>query len=121
MNSTILTVNMDKTFTEQVSSVFEKIGISVISSTNGLDGLNQARAVNPDLVITDITLPYLNGFHLCKLLKNDERFDHIPVVFASINDDQDTQYIVNQVGADAFIKKPVTNEALVRELIRILP
>jgi len=121
MKSTILTVNMDMTFTEQVSSVFEKIGITVISSINGLDGLNQARKTKPDLVITDITLPYLNGLHLCKLLKNDERFDHIPVVFASIKDDQDTQYLISQVGGNAFIKKPVTNEELVQELIEILP
>ena len=79
---------------------------SVLRATNGLEGWTQATDLIPDLIISDIDMPGLDGFGLCRKLKEDRRTQHIPVVLLT-----ETTSVENRIkglaqGADDYIIKP---------------
>ena len=90
MNSNrILIIDQDATFIQTVSNYFKSIGIEVYSTGDGIEGYRMAKEAKPGVVILDTELPNLNGFQVCRLLKGDDRYQHIPVVFVSSNDSQE--------------------------------
>ena len=81
MNSNrILIIDQDAAFIQTVSGYFSSIGIEVVSSGDGIEGYRMAKEVTPGIVILDTELPNLDGFQVCRLLKGDDRYQHIPIV-----------------------------------------
>ncbi|WP_419698494.1 response regulator [Mucilaginibacter sp. NFX135] len=78
----------------------------VIDSENGLVGFEKSIASIPDIIISDIQMPGINGIELCKLLKKDERTSHIPIVLITGYDDEKGQLISLKNGADDYVTKP---------------
>lgn len=78
----------------------------VIEASNGLQGLEMAFLYNPDLILSDIMMPYMDGVELCKRIKSDERTSHVPVVLLSALHAQDKQIEGLEQGADDYIFKP---------------
>lgn len=99
-----------------------KTHYNVISATNGKLGVEKAIEHIPDVIISDIMMPELNGFELCKTVKNDERTSHIPIILltAKATDQDKIRGLSN--GADAFITKPFNKAELfirIQELIKL--
>ena len=65
---------------ETVRFPLEMEGFNVLVSYNGEDALNKARKESPDLIILDLMLPKLDGYKVCRLLKFDEKYKHIPIL-----------------------------------------
>ncbi|PKN17014.1 MAG: hypothetical protein CVU71_17870 [Deltaproteobacteria bacterium HGW-Deltaproteobacteria-6] len=82
-------------------------GYTVEEAHNGSEALAQVRANVPDMVISDILMPEMDGFTFCRILKKDEQLRHIPFIFytATYTDPRDEKLALN-MGADAFIVKP---------------
>ena len=120
MNNKILIIDTDDVFTGQCKAHLESFGIEVLVSSDGTEGLRMAQKYKPGAVIMDITLPYLNGFHVCKLLKNDSRYKDIPVVFISSREDPEDILNSRRVGGTLFLRKPIDANHLTDELIQIL-
>ena len=120
MNNKILIIDTDDVFTGQCKAHLESLGIEVLVSSDGTEGLRMAQKYKPGAVITDITLPYLNGFHVCKLLKNDSRYKDIPVIFISSREDPEDILNSRRVGGTLFLRKPIDANHLTDELIQIL-
>src|SRR4030067_2866637 len=81
MNSKkILMVDGEVDLVETIRFPLEMEGFNVLVSYNGEDALNQARKENPDLILLDLMLPKLDGYKVCRLLKFDERYKHIPIL-----------------------------------------
>lgn len=78
----------------------------VIDSENGLIGFERSIAAIPDIIISDIQMPGINGIELCKLLKRDERTSHIPIVLITGYDDEKGQLNSLKNGADDYVTKP---------------
>jgi signal transduction histidine kinase/ligand-binding sensor domain-containing protein/DNA-binding response OmpR family regulator len=78
----------------------------VIEAGNGMQGLDMAFLYNPDLILSDIMMPYMDGLELCKRIKSDERTSHVPVVLLSALHAQDKQIEGLEQGADDYIFKP---------------
>jgi signal transduction histidine kinase/CheY-like chemotaxis protein len=78
----------------------------VIQASNGMEGLDMAFIYNPDLVLSDIMMPYMDGLELCKKIKSDERTSHLPVILLSALHSQEKQLEVLSLGADDYIFKP---------------
>ncbi len=80
----------------------------VIDSEDGLTGLERAITTVPDIIISDIQMPGINGIKLCKLLKEDKRTALIPVVLITGYDDE--QYLLSGLrnGADDYVTKPLS-------------
>ena len=85
---------------------------SVIESVNGKEGLLIALSKNPDLIITDVMMPEMDGKELCKLLKTNFKTSHIPIIMLSALADIDDKIQGLETGADAYVEKPFNVEIL---------
>lgn len=92
----------------------------VLEAENGTTGLAVAMNEVPDLIITDITMPEMDGNELCRILKNDERTSHIPVIMltAKVAVEQQIEGLEN--GADLYLTKPFSIKVLKNYIINLL-
>ena len=79
----------------------------VIQAVNGRDGLEKARKQMPDLVVTDLMMPLLDGISLCRELKLDPEMSHVPVIILTAKASVDSQIEGLETGADDYVIKPV--------------
>ncbi len=95
----------------------------VLTAQSGPDGIEKARADQPDTILLDTRMPGMDGYKVCEALKSLEKTKHIPVIMLTAVD-TDTQSLVKglSVGADAFFTKPVDEVELasqVKAMLRI--
>jgi YesN/AraC family two-component response regulator len=79
---------------------------NVIQATNGQIGYNKLIKQTPDLVISDIKMPKMDGIELCQKIKSDARYNHIPFILLSDNTRENIKLDSLDVGADAYLAKP---------------
>jgi len=79
----------------------------VIEADNGKDGLNMAFEQSPDLIMTDIMIPYMSGIELCRELKTNIMTAHIPVIILTAQTAVESQIEGLEAGADFYVTKPV--------------
>lgn len=103
-----------------LESILRSYGHEVSSARNGAEALEVARLDRPDLIITDIFMPVIDGFALCRAWKADEFLKTIPLIFytATYVDPKDEQFAFS-LGADRFLVKPQKPEALM-ETVRLV-
>ena len=102
----ILVVDDEVDLVETVRFPLEMEGYHVLVSYNGEDALNQARKENPDLILLDLMLPKLDGYKVCRLLKFDERYKHIPILMLTAKTQEKDKVLGLETGADEYITKP---------------
>jgi len=89
----------------------------VKTATNGQQGIELARAVDPDVVLLDVVMPGMDGFEVCRRLKDDEHLRQIPVVFlTALRSDRDSRLKAIEVGAEGFLTKPIEEAALITQV-----
>lgn len=96
-----------------------KLNYEVVTAENGQEGLDRARELKPDLILTDLSMPYIRGDELCRRIKADPATQHIPVIImtASIKGAADNSTIA---GADEKILKPFEPEKLIEKIKKLL-
>lgn len=105
---------------EKLRFVLEKHNFDVILTTNGKEALQQVGTANPDLIISDIIMPELNGFELCHLLKSTKETKDIPVILlTSLSSTEDVLDGIN-CGADSFITKPFEENYLISNINNVI-
>jgi response regulator RpfG family c-di-GMP phosphodiesterase len=97
-----------------------QMGFQVLTAENGRLGLEMARDLHPDLILSDIDMPEMNGFEFCQAINADERTAHIPFVVMSTNRDRSHMKRIMQHGAAAYIVKPFIMDQLVILIEKIL-
>ncbi len=118
---TILIIEDDRSINKLLERFLATEGFRVLKSFNGRDGMDQFYKHKPDLVISDINMPYMNGFEVCKEIKSKEEFRLIPVILLTSRDDNQSKIIGIEAGADDFIVKPVNRfllSARIKSLIK---
>ncbi|KPM46675.1 ATP-binding protein [Jiulongibacter sediminis] len=83
-----------------------------ITAKDGKAGLQLAEEIIPDLIITDVMMPEMDGYQLCKALKSNPITDHIPVIMLTARSGRDSKISGLETGADAFLGKPFDKEEL---------
>jgi two-component system, OmpR family, alkaline phosphatase synthesis response regulator PhoP len=81
-------------------------GYTVESASDGQEGLKKAREIKPDVILLDLMLPKLDGYKVCRLLKFDDRFKHIPIIILSARTQEGDQTLALEMGANRFVTKP---------------
>ena len=89
-----------------LAEYLENSGYAVIEAIDGLEAIRQIQTYHPDLVITDIVMPRMNGYELCRWIKSDPQTKSIPVMMCSTKDEEFDRYWGLKQGADAYIAKP---------------
>lgn len=107
----VLVVDDDEMLREQLAMVLERLGHTVIMAEHGRAGLEAAERDAPDLVITDLSMPGMDGFELLERLKSGTRTQHIPVIVVSGEGDAASVVRCLERGAEDHLTKPY--EALV--------
>ncbi|MDP3443441.1 MAG: PAS domain S-box protein, partial [Ignavibacteria bacterium] len=97
--------------------------INVITAHDGATGIELARIHNPNIIMLDILMPMLDGFEVCRILKNDVNTSDIPVVFVTaLKENRENKIRALQAGAEGFLAKPIDNielVALVKTMLKI--
>ena len=92
----------------------------VISTSNGAEALETSFQYMPDLVVSDIMMPELDGYELCKAIKNDQRTSHIPVILLTAKSDDHSHIQGLELGADSYLSKPFNPAVLVSYVRRLI-
>ncbi|WP_231426163.1 two-component regulator propeller domain-containing protein [Pedobacter sp. Leaf250] len=103
---TVLIVEDDPSLLEFLSKSFIAEGYHTIRSKNGKEALKQLDNHQVDLVISDVMMPVMDGIELCKIIKNDIDYSHLPVVLLTAKTNTDAEIQGLESGADAYISKP---------------
>jgi two-component system alkaline phosphatase synthesis response regulator PhoP len=112
----ILLVDDEVDLVETVRFPLEMEGYHVLVSYNGEDALNQARKENPDLILLDLMLPKLDGYKVCRLLKFDERYKHIPILMLTAKTQEKDKVLGLETGANEYITKPFEMDFLMKKV-----
>ncbi len=112
----ILVVDDEVDLVETVRFPLEMEGYHVLVSYNGEDALNQARKESPDLILLDLMLPKLDGYKVCRLLKFDERYKHIPILMLTAKTQEKDKVLGLETGADEYITKPFEMDYLMEKV-----
>ncbi|MGD9158498.1 MAG: response regulator [Desulfobacteraceae bacterium] len=111
----VLIVDDNKQNLYMAEVLFSKNGYSVETAINGKEALRKAKGNPPDLIISDILMPVMDGFSLCREWKSDEQLRKIPFVFytATYTEPEDEKFALS-LGAERFIIKPMDTDELLR-------
>ncbi len=116
----ILLVEDEKDLVEVVKIRLEASGYEVLTAADGQQALDKARAQKPDLIILDLMLPRVDGYKVCRMLKFDEKYKHIPVIIFSARAQEADKKLAQEVGAEAYITKPFEPQALLAKIEELL-
>ncbi len=119
-NRQILLVEDDLYSSETLKFALEVKGHNVTLATNGRDALNMVNNEIPQLIILDIMMPKMDGYHFCRLLKFDTRFKHIPVIIVSSKIQESDRRLGLACGGDEYITKPYDLNMLINTVEKYL-
>jgi two-component system NtrC family sensor kinase len=120
-NARILVVDDDPHLLRVTTRLLENAGHEVTTAGMGTEGLRLAKEQKPDLILLDVMLPDINGFEVCRRIKNSPELAHIYVVILSGRRiDSDSQAEGLEIGADEYIVRPLTNRELLARVHTML-
>jgi len=117
---TILVVDDEAEFVDFITERLEAKKFRVLRAFNGKDGLEKARSDKPDLMVLDVTMPGISGFDVCIKLKTDEGLKDMPIIMVTAKFQPNDVEFGKEVGADAYITKPVELDLLLKEINGLL-
>ncbi|TWU14014.1 Phosphate regulon transcriptional regulatory protein PhoB [Symmachiella macrocystis] len=110
----------EKSLVDVLTYNFENEGFEVLSATDGMDGLNQARAHHPDIIILDVMLPVMEGLEVCRQLRSDSRTSDIPVLMLTAKSEEVDEIVGFRMGADDYVTKPFKLKPLIQRIKALL-
>jgi two-component system sensor histidine kinase/response regulator len=108
----IVIVEDSPTQAEQLKCIIETHGYHVVAASNGREALALLRSDKPNLVISDIVMPEMDGYELCKQIKTDEKLKDVPVILLTALSDPADVIRGLECGADNFLTKPYDERVL---------
>ena len=111
----VLVIDDDPSIRDILTRVLVAEGLKPVTASDGEEGLQRARELDPDLIILDVLMPKVDGWSVLSALKADDQLSDIPVIIQSVSDDRDLGYML---GATEYLVKPVDRVKLLTLLRR---
>ena len=96
-----------------ISDVLKEADYEVVTASSGEEGLQKVREEKPDLVLLDVVMPGMDGFEVCKILRDDESNNLMPIIMLTAQENEDDKLEGLELGADDYIIKPFNSRELV--------
>jgi phosphate regulon transcriptional regulator PhoB len=109
----VLVVEDERDVAELIRYNLAKEGYDVLVTASGSDAVKQAREARPDLVLLDIMVPHVNGWEVCRRLKQDAETRAIPVIMVTGRVEEGDKVLGFEMGADDYVTKPFSPRELV--------
>ena len=97
-----------------------KHSFTIVEAVNGKDGWQKALALHPNLIVSDVSMPEMNGIDLCKKIKADKRTAHLPIILLTALTDEENQLAGLTNGANDYISKPFNFQILLSKINGLL-
>ncbi len=127
MSAKILVVDDDPEIREAIGLILDANGYEVATAEDGIDGLNKLKDEKPDLMVLDLLMPRLDGFGVCKELKDPRwaKYGHIPIIIlSSVREDASKRRYELETGlqldVDDYVEKPIEHTILLERIGKIL-
>jgi DNA-binding response OmpR family regulator len=116
----ILVVDDQENIARIVRMMLENKGYATIWAGDGAEALRLAKTEEPDLILLDVMLPKIDGFKVCRLLKFDKKYSHIPIVLLTAKSSPGDKQTGREVGADYYLEKPFQPVQLIQVIEQLL-
>lgn len=116
----IVVVDDSPTQRTNIALTLGRKGHQVTQGSNGLEAITIVQKENPDLLVSDIMMPELNGYQVCRLLKNDPATEDLPIILLTTLDHQEHRFWGREAGADSYVLKSADSAPLEKEVARLL-
>ncbi len=116
MTIKLIVIDDDTAVTDLLSLLLKSQGFEVLATNNSSDGLNMIREVQPDLVILDLMMPEMDGWEVCRSVR---QFSQVPIIILSALNDPSMIASVLDAGADDYLTKPTPSRVLVAHINRL--
>lgn len=113
LTKTVLIVEDTASQMELMSHYLREGGYSVIGAVSAQEAIAKANEKTPDVIVTDVVMPGMSGFELCRSLKRNPATVNVPIVICTSKDQEIDRLWGMRQGADAYVTKPFTREQLV--------
>jgi len=118
--ATVLVVDDSPTMREMVVDQLKQSGMTVIEAQDGTDAVEKLQSTTPDIVVTDVVMPKMNGYELCRWIKKNESTKDVPVVMCTTKSEEFDKHWGMKQGADAYITKPYEPAELIKTIKGLL-
>jgi len=108
---TVLIVDDNQDIRQYLNTCLSPV-YNIIQACDGEDGLNKAKQYKPDIIISDIMMPRMDGYEFCKSIKQDSELDHIPLIFLTAKSSEEMKLEGLKTGADDYLAKPFSAKEL---------
>jgi CheY-like chemotaxis protein len=118
----VLIVDDEEIGRETLTGVLTPLNVRIACANGGVEALERCRSWKPDVVLLDVMMPEMDGFQVCRAIREDPEIAETPILLITALDDQDSRLEGFQSGADDFITKPIIRTELrmrIRSLLRI--
>ena len=116
----VLIVDDEKHIVEAIRYNLDKAGFRTLAAADGARALELAQRELPDLITLDVMLPELDGWEVCRLLRQDTRTTRIPIIMLTVKSDEADKIVGLELGADDYLTKPFSPKELVARIKAVL-
>lgn len=116
----VLVVDDSRTARRSLVGYLESAGAEVSVANDGFDALAQLVEVSPQVLVADIVMPRLDGYHLCALVRHNSQFRNLPILLLSSRDGLFDRARASAVGADHHLAKPFDRDTVVSTVADLL-
>lgn len=116
----VLVVDDEPAFTESLKLSLEHEGYAVQILHEGNEAIEKIAKINPDIILLDVMMPKLDGFHVCRMMKYNKKMSYIPIVMVTARSRQADRDLGLSVGADGYFVKPFEPEELFSQMEQLI-
>jgi two-component system alkaline phosphatase synthesis response regulator PhoP len=120
MGNRIFIADDESGFVSTLRSRLEFEGFEVTTAPDGKSALDRIREDHPDLILLDIMMPAMNGYQVCRELKEDPETSPIPILMLTAKSQESDKFWGKEAGADAYVTKPFDMDELIGQIRGLL-